>query len=234
MSCLCEKLKPNGSEWSQICIGQLWVFEGLRQAEVEAVVRGALRQRYQAGQSVFMQGDTAKQISLIKAGRVKLSKLLEDGTELTLDIRKPGDFLGEYIFNDDFNYPVSAWSMEETVVCSFTKDRFEKLVLEYPNIGLQVIKNLSGRIAQLTDRVGAMSQTHLEERLYSVLLNVAREHGEKKEEGYVIQFPLTHEDLGFLIGAHRVSITRVMKRLKDSGKILQMGRKLVLPLEAMT
>jgi CRP/FNR family transcriptional regulator len=57
---------------------------------------------------------------------------------------------------------------------------------------------------------------------------------EKKEEGYVIQFPLTHEDLGFLIGAHRVSITRVMKRLKDSGKILQMGRKLVLPLQAMT
>ena len=203
MSCLCEKLKPKGSEWSQICIGQLWVFDGLRQAEVEAVVREALRQKYQAGQSVFMQGDTAKQISLIKAGRVKLSKLLEDGTELTLDIRKPGDFLGEYIFND-------------------------------PNIGLQVIKNLSGRIAQLTDRVGAMSQTHLEERLYSVLLNVAREHGEKKEEGYVIQFPLTHEDLGFLIGAHRVSITRVMKRLKDSGKILQAGRKLVLPLEAVT
>jgi CRP-like cAMP-binding protein len=149
MSCLCEKLKPKDGEWSQICIGQLWVFEGLRQAEVEAVVRGALRQRYQVGQSVFMQGDTAKQISLIKAGRVKLSKLLE-------------------------------------------------------------------------------------ERLYRVLLNVAREHGEKKEEGYVIQFPLTHEDLGFLIGAHRVSITRVMKRLKDSGKILQMGRKLVLPLQAMT
>ena len=96
-----------------------------------------------------MQGDTAKQISLIKAGRVKLSKLLE-------------------------------------------------------------------------------------ERLYRVLLNVAREHGEKKEEGYVIQFPLTHEDLGFLTGAHRVSITRVMKRLKDSGKILQMGRKLVLPMQAMT
>lgn len=38
MSCLCEKLKPKGSEWSQICIGQLWVFDGLRQAEMEAVV----------------------------------------------------------------------------------------------------------------------------------------------------------------------------------------------------
>ena len=232
MSCLCEKLTPKNSEWSPVCIGQLWVFEGLRPEELQEVVHQALRRRYQAGQPVFIQGDVAEQISLIKAGRVRLSKLLEDGTEITLDIRKSGDFLGEYMFSEEFDYPVSAWCMEETLVCSFTKERFEKLILDYPNIGLRVIRNLSNRIAQLTDRVGAMSQTSLEERLYRVLLNVAREHGEKKREGYVIQFPLTHEDLGFLIGAHRVSITRTMKRLRDSGKIIQRGRNLVLPLEA--
>lgn len=32
---------------------------------------------------------------LIKGGRVKLTKVLEDGNELTLDIRKAGDFVGE-------------------------------------------------------------------------------------------------------------------------------------------
>jgi CRP-like cAMP-binding protein len=38
--------------------------------------------------------------------------------------------------------------MEEVLVCSFTRERFEKLVLEHPNIGLQVIKNLSSRITR--------------------------------------------------------------------------------------
>jgi hypothetical protein len=33
--------------------------------------------------------------------------------------------------------------MEEILLCGFTKERFEKLVLEHPNIGLQVIRNLT-------------------------------------------------------------------------------------------
>jgi CRP/FNR family transcriptional regulator len=65
------------------------------------------------------------------------------------------------------------------------------------------------------------------------LINVAKEHGERTPEGIVIQFPLTHEDLGFLIGAHRVSITRAMKSLRESGKIIQKGRMLALPIDAI-
>ena len=43
-----------------------------------------------------------------------------------------------------------------------------------------------------------------------------------------IQFPLTHEELGFLVGAHRVSITKAMKALKEGGRIVQEGRTLIL------
>ena len=49
---------------------------------------------------------------------------------------------------------------------------------------------------------------------------VARKHGTVSPQGTVIQFPLTHEDLSFLTGAHRVSITRAMKALKAAGKII--------------
>jgi hypothetical protein len=40
---------------------------------------------------------------------------------------------------------------------------------------------------------------------------------------------LTHEDLGFLTGAHRVSITRAMKALKAAGKIIHQGKQIILP-----
>jgi CRP/FNR family transcriptional regulator len=157
---------------------------------------------------------------------------MEDGSEITLDIRKAGDFLGEDMLSEEMDYPVSAWCMEAVLICSFTRERFEKLILEHPNIGLQVIKNLSSRISWLTKRIGSMSLTNLEDRLHRVLLNVAREHGVKSSNGLTIQFPLTHEDLSFLTGAHRVSITRAMKTLKEAGKIIQQGRELTLPLEA--
>jgi CRP-like cAMP-binding protein len=109
------------------------------------------------------------------------------------------------------------------------KPGFEKLVLDHPNIGLQVIKNLSRRIDWLTSRVGSLSLNNLEDRLYHVLSQVAREHGIQKTKGYSIQFPLTHEELGFLVGAHRVSVTRAIKSLKETGRIIQEGRALIVP-----
>jgi CRP-like cAMP-binding protein len=157
--------------------------------------------------------------------------VMVDGTEISVYIRMAGDFLGENMLSEEIDYPVTAWCMEKTLICGFTKTSFEKIVLDYPNIGLQVIRNLSTRIATLTDRVGSMSITNLEDRLHRVLANVAREHGSRGPRGFVIQFPLTHEDLSFLVGAHRVSITRAMKNLRESGKIIQRGKTLTLPFE---
>ena len=233
MPCLCETIAGPGADLSPVCIGHLWVFQDLPPAEVEALALAAVRRKYKKGEAIFMQGDPARQMVLIKAGRVKLSKITENGSEITLDIRKAGDFLGENMLSEDIDYPLSAHCMEETLACGFAKERFEHLILEHPNIGLQVIKNLSRRIAWLTDHVGSMSLTNLEDRLYRVLVSVAQEHGLENREGLVIQFPLTHEDLSFLIGAHRVSVTRALKNLREAGKIIQEGKILTLPLDRL-
>ena len=166
---------------------------------------------------------------LIKGGRVKLSKVLEDGTELTLDIRKAGDFVGENMFSEEGQYPVSAYCLEDTLTCGFSRSQFEQMVLDHPSVGLKIIKNLSQRITWLTMRVGSLAVTNIEDRLYRVLSSVAKEHGTVSPQGTIIQFPLTHEDLGFLTGAHRVSITRAMKALKKAGKITHEDRRLILP-----
>lgn len=232
MNCPCEKNKIPGAPWSNSCIGELWFFEGLTCNELEALASKAVRARHQAGQAIFLQGDRAQSIFLIKSGRIRLSRTLQNGMEVILDIRKPGDCLGEHILNDfqdEYHYPVSAWCMEDVVSCGFTRPIFEELVLTYPPIGLKVIRNMAGRIAHLTERLDAMSQTHLEEKLFGVLLNVAREHGFVDGDGlYRLEMPLTHEDIGFLIGAHRVSVTRIMKRLKETGRVSQSGRFLII------
>lgn len=228
MGCICERQAGADLSVSPACIGHLWVFEDLKPEEMAALVQAALRKTYEKGAVIFGQGQGADRMFLIKAGRVKLSKLTEVGHEITLDIRKAGDFLGESMLLEDADYPLTATCLEATLSCGFRKADFERLILENPNIGLQVIKNLSKRIAWLTGRVGSLSCTHLEERLYEVLVNVAREHGERRGAGVAIQFPLTHEELGFLVGAHRVSITKALKSLKKSGKILQTGKTLIL------
>ena len=132
MACLCKQIAGNDIELAPTCIGNLWVFQNLEREDVESLSREALRKRLKKGETLFRQGDPADEVFLIKGGRIKLSKVLEDGSELMLDIRKAGDFVGENMFSEEGQYPVSAVCLEETLTCGFTRTQFEELVLKYP------------------------------------------------------------------------------------------------------
>jgi CRP/FNR family cyclic AMP-dependent transcriptional regulator len=113
--------------------------------------------------------------------------------------------------------------IEDTLTCGFTRANFETLVRENPQIGLRVIRNMGKRIAFLTSRLESMSSGSVPERLFRVLSNIASEHG------ILVAFPLTHEELGFLLGVHRVTVTRAMKELTRTGKVLISDRGISLP-----
>lgn len=228
MNCLCSEFSNEFADFNSLCIGQLEIFNNLSLQEISAVVNATFRKVYNEGEIIFSQGDRAEKMFLVKAGRIKLSKLTYEGDEIILDFRKSGDFLGEYILTETFEYPVTATCVERSLICGFTKNNFEKLVLEYPQIGLKVIKNLCKHIEILTAKQEVLAIKNIEDKLYNLLLNIARFHGKQSKEGIIIDIPLTHEELGFLIGAHRVSITRALKLLKDKKVIFQRNKKLII------
>ena len=122
MGCLCEELAGKIVITSPICIGHFWIFENLKPDELNALTENAFRKAYNAGDKVLSQDDPATQMFFVKAGRVKLSKLMEDGTEITLDIHKAGDFLAEYVLNEDMDYPVSVWGTEKPSPANLPKN----------------------------------------------------------------------------------------------------------------
>jgi len=44
----------------------------------------------------------------------------------------------------------------------------------------------------------------------------------------VLDLPFTHEELSFLVGAHRVTVTRALKELRAEKRIIQDGRRIIL------
>lgn len=230
MRCTCDELLGEKAGVAPVCLGDLWLFRDLSEPELAALMAAAWRRPFEKGTYVFIEGEPATLLFVIKSGRIKLIKTDEEGNEILVDIRKAGDFIGETFLVDEAPYPLTAECMEDSLLCGFTRERFEQLVRENPNIGLQIMRTMSERIAWLTTRVGSMASTHLEERLYAVLSTVAREHGRRRGDALVIEFPLTHEELSFLVGAHRVSVTRALKSLGDAGKVVREGGRLVLPI----
>jgi CRP/FNR family transcriptional regulator, cyclic AMP receptor protein len=225
-ACKCMALAGPGATIHPRCFEQIWLFEGAPHEALCKLARELTRKKLGTGEDLFRQGDRADSIYLVKMGSVKLWKTTEEGRSVTLDIRKAGDLLGESVLLEEGTYPVGATCLEPTLTCGFDRKTFETLVTNHPDVGLVVIRNLSRRIQQLSGKVGALSEPNLEDRLYEVLVNVAREVGARQPGGWTIVFPLTHEEIGFLVGAHRVSVTRALSRLRDTGKVRMSGKKL--------
>lgn len=229
MKCQCEKQLSRKMRVSEKCFRDLWLFEDLTEAENRCCLEFGSSRLFRAGQPVFHQGDPADAMFFIKAGRIKLSKGLVDGREIILDFRTAGDMIGENMIAEDSDYPVTAWSLEDTLTCGFTRSNFETLVRQNPQIGLRVIRNMGKRIAFLTSRLESMSSGNVQDRLFRVLCNIANEHGIHDDRGYHVAFSLTHEELGFLLGVHRVTVTRAMKELTRTGRVLISDRGISLP-----
>lgn len=88
----------------------------------------------------------------------------------------------------EVEYPVTARCLEDALVCSLKKEQFEGIVLTYPNIGLQVIKNLSRKISLLTHRIGDLATSDIKERLYNILNSIGSEHGKIEAGGSGFRF----------------------------------------------
>lgn len=231
MKCSCDDFVPQNSPVASVCLKDLSIFAGISEKDFERFRDIGIRRVFRPGEALFVQGGPIKEIFAIKAGRIRLSKVLEDGTEITLDFRKPGDLVGEEAFCRQVNYPLTAWAMEETMICGFHVRDFNQLILDNPDLGLKLIGNMSRRILSLNSRLGRATGGNLDNRVFRILSSIASEHGRKTSRGYSIAFPLTHEELSYLVGAHRVSITRALKRLQSIGKVIKEDNRFVLPVD---
>lgn len=228
-NCICKDFANKRENSSNRCFCELWLFQNFTSKEYKLLESIGRQRVFKKGESIFCQEDDAKELFLLKSGRIKLSKYFEDGSEVILDYRGAGDIFGEHVFIDNETYPLSAWAAEKCITCGTNKKDLERVILENPNIGLIMLKNISRKLVSVTNRLESSSISNLEERLFNVLLNIAVDHGIKREGGVDIPFPLTHEELGFVVNAHRVSITKAIKNLTETDRVKRVGKFFFIP-----
>jgi CRP-like cAMP-binding protein len=67
--------------------------------------------------------------------------------------------------------------------------------------------------------LSTLGQRRTIDRLLGFLTLLIEEYGEPTEEGYCLPFPLTHAQIGSAIGSTRVTVTRLMGKLRQRGMI---------------
>jgi CRP-like cAMP-binding protein len=75
--------------------------------------------------------------------------------------------------------------------------------------------------------LSTLGQRRTIDRLLGFLTLLIEEYGEPTDDGYCLPFPLTHAQIGSAIGSTRVTVTRLMGKLRQKGLIRTQGDNLL-------
>ncbi|HHU90785.1 MAG TPA: Crp/Fnr family transcriptional regulator [Clostridiaceae bacterium] len=212
----------------KLCAGRVSLFTSLDTDQLLQVIKLIVHKEYKKGELLLFEGEVRNDLVIVNKGQVKAFRNTIDGREQILYIFSEGDFFGEknLLRDQPSNYAVEA--LEETHVCIIHKNDFQKLVKEYPDIGLKVMEVLCQRLDRLENAVETMGTRTVGARVSSVLLEFADKFGKQSPQGIIIDLPLSREGIANYIGLTRETVSRKMSSMQDQGLIEMIGNKKVL------
>ena len=168
-------------------------------------------------------------VYLVRQGRIALYDSPADGPEVMTAVVEPG---AVYSSLGLASAPKAA-ALEMSAVTPLPVHAIEALITRYPRFGVNLAVALSGRLVNLRETVGIVSEMRVEDRLRRRLHQVAEQIGTAAPEGVRIGLDLTHAQWASLIGASREAVTTAFGKLRTAGEVEMDGRSITIPWDAM-
>ncbi len=181
------------------------------------------------GQMVYLPGDPACTVYILKEGRVRISRVSPDGKQMTLMILETGTLFGEMaMLEDDAAYENLAETLDDTFLCLIAKADFEAFLKRHPDLSFQLTRLVGQRMREIENKLEAMVFLSVEERLYQLLRHLATQFSQPTPDGHLIDMKLTHEDIGYLINASRPTVSVMMSRLQQAQSICKVKSRILV------
>jgi CRP/FNR family transcriptional regulator, cyclic AMP receptor protein len=207
--------------------GPLQLLNGMSQQAVHdfnAMMRTSKRRR---GEWIFVLGDSADTIYLLREGRVKMTALAEGGHEVLHEILGPGEIFGDTSTILGIPRTTSAQALETCLVCEIYRKDLETLLSMYPELTFQLLKSVGLRLKKAQAQLVNVVCNDVSHRVKEVLIDLM-----VKDSGTIpdrpIKIEITQQDLANLIGASRQKTWQALKELENSGVLRLMYRSILV------
>ena len=183
---------------------------------------------YKKGQVIYNQDQPSTNIYLIIAGKIKVSRLADDGHQVVVDIYQPDEFFGESAFLNLPHRCEQATALENTKVMAWTTTEIEDLILKRPRLSVALVQILVQRTIDFTHRIESFSEDNIARRLARSLIRFSERLGTAEEDGSVRMTPFTHELLSQYVGTSREIVTHYMNQFRRQGYLKYSRKEIIL------
>jgi CRP/FNR family transcriptional regulator, cyclic AMP receptor protein len=190
------------------------VLEPLSEEKLERLAHRCPDIRLKKEEQFYRQEEHDSGLFLIKSGRVMVYKLSATGNQLTLVLLSGGT-----VFTGRRLRGLHARALEPSVVSFVQRGELERLIRESPEVGLRLIDLLADRLSLMDQGMSDVIHKPVRARLASLILQLLDSEGVVDREGYKLTIPYTHEQLGTMIGAKRIAVTKAFGHLREAGMV---------------
>jgi CRP/FNR family transcriptional regulator, nitrogen oxide reductase regulator len=211
-------------------IAGLPVFEGIAAADLDRIVGQARSIRIAKDQPVFEQEQEAHSFFLLLDGHVRVIKSTQDGHEVTVRYISPGELMGIASALGRTTYPANAIAVVDCVALAWSSQLWPAFATSFPSFGANTYKAVGSRLQDAHARVIEMSTEQVEQRVAHALLKLIKQSGRKTEEGILIDFPISRQDVAEITGTTLHTVSRLLSAWEDQG-LVRSGRQKVVVVE---
>ena len=195
------------------------VFKGLTSEQYEEILKKSHPKEIQSKSILFHQGDPAGMCFLVSRGRFKLTTLNERGHEAIIRYIGASELIAAVAILKDWDYPVTAQSVEASEVIGWDKQTFLGLMRRFPSIAINIVSILLERLNEVQHRYFELCTEQVEKRIARTLLRLMRSAGSKTPEGIHIAIPLSRQNIAEYAGTTLFTVSRTLSTWEKGGWI---------------
>lgn len=195
------------------------IFEPLSREEIEKINWRHLNTSVDEGETFYTPMDLCETLFVLQRGRVRLYRATPEGREFTLAVLQSGTVFGEMVLTGQRLRNCYAQAVEESEVSAMCRADVERLIMDRPAVGLQLVHLLSDRLSTYETRLQDIALKEVPARLASLILLLIEGEGLRTATGYKIPTRYTHQQLASLVGSNREAVTRAFGRLRKAGAV---------------
>jgi CRP-like cAMP-binding protein len=177
---------------------------------------------------ILIEEELGSTMFIILEGRVKISRISDEGREVILSILGEGDFFGEMSILDGQTRSANVVTLEDSKILIIRREDFLQMLHDYPQIAINLLKELAHRLRRSDSQIKSLSLQNATGKVASTILRIADDSGKIHKGQVEIPRLPPQQDLANMAGTSRETISRVIKALTEKGYLRKEGSRLII------
>ena len=199
----------------------------LERADRTALLSLGRALRFGTRSALIHQQEPSSHVLLITEGWTKVTASAANGYEALLALRGPGDIVGESSALTGRARSATVTALEPVKAVAVEHDLFREYLSRSPAASFTLLGLTSDRTRAADRRRLEFASLTVRERFAVLLLDLARTHGVRTQEGIELTVPLSKQELAGSVGASREMVQRLLRDLR-ARQVVSTGRRTLL------